>query len=165
APYYLQAAFFILGTSSWLVSELILKQAIPFWTETLGWALVFTNGMSLVLMNLVGLFLERGVRRNWTGVISFILLTYLLVPYQAYAALKGLLEPREGGWHRTRKTGVITEVIGKLGLRRRMRRFLPGKRRRTVDLGKRLRIPPASFSGEKPHVARRRISWGLISLA
>ena len=41
-------------------------------------------------MNLAGLFMERGIRRNWRGLLSFILLTYLLVPYQAYASLKGL---------------------------------------------------------------------------
>jgi len=129
APYYLQSAFFILGTGSWFVSEIVLRHHLPFWTETLGWALVFANLFSLLLMNLTGLFLERGVRRNWTGLLSFILLSYLLVPYQAYAAIKGLLEPEEGSWHRTQKTGVITEVVDRLGLGKRMRRLRPKKKR------------------------------------
>ncbi|UCF60250.1 MAG: DUF2341 domain-containing protein, partial [Anaerolineaceae bacterium] len=125
APYYLQAAFFLVGTGAWLISDFILKARIPFWTRSLGWSLVFVNGFSLILMNVTGLFLERGVRRNWRGLLSFVLLTYLLVPYQAYAALKGLFEPHEGGWHRTQKTGVITEVLGRLGMRRRLRRLKP----------------------------------------
>ncbi|HEY47536.1 MAG TPA: DUF2341 domain-containing protein, partial [Anaerolineae bacterium] len=125
APYYLQAAFFLLGTGAWLISDFILKARLPFWTRSLGWSLVFVNGFSLILMNVTGLFLERGVRRNWRGLLSFVLLTYLLVPYQAYAALKGLFEPHEGGWHRTQKTGVITEVLGRLGMRRRLRRLRP----------------------------------------
>ncbi|GAG48328.1 unnamed protein product, partial [marine sediment metagenome] len=108
---------------------------LPFWTETLGWSLVFANGFSLILMNLTGLYLERGVRRNWKGLLSFVLLTYLLIPYQAYAVLKGLFEPHEGGWHRTQKTGVITEVVERLGLRRHLRRLRPKKRKRSPALG------------------------------
>ncbi|HEY43487.1 MAG TPA: DUF2341 domain-containing protein, partial [Anaerolineae bacterium] len=144
APYYLQAVFFLLGTGAWLISDFVLKARLPFWTRSLGWSLVFGNGFSLILMNVAGLFLERGVRRNWRGLLSFVLLTYLLVPYQAYAALKGLFEPHEGGWHRTQKTGVITEVLGRLGMRRRLRRSRPKtskkKKRGSLALSGRLGV-------------------------
>ncbi|MCH7611438.1 MAG: glycosyltransferase [Chloroflexi bacterium] len=111
APYYLQSVFFVLGTGFWLLSEIVFRYRLPMLAASIGWALVFTNALSLVFMNLAGLFMERGVRRNWRGLLSFILLTYLMVPYQAYASLKGLIEPHEGGWHRTEKTGVITDMV------------------------------------------------------
>ena len=38
-------------------------------------------------------------------------LSYLITPYQAYAALKGLLESEEGYWIRTLKTGHITDYF------------------------------------------------------
>ena len=129
APYYLTSALFVIGTAAWLFSELFMKYSLPFWSALLGWSLVFTNSMSLVLMNLVGLFQERSVRRNWQGLLSFVLLTFLLVPYQAYAAIKGLLQPREGGWHRTRKSGVITETVDRMQLKKRMKVLLPKKKK------------------------------------
>ncbi len=128
APYYLQSIFFILGTSSWFVSELVVRCYVPYWTALLGWCLVFSNLFSLVLMNLSGLFWERGVRRSWAGIFSFLVLSNLLVSFQAYAALKGLLEKDEGGWHRTPKTGRITEIIGRLRFGKKLRRLLPKTR-------------------------------------
>ncbi|MCK4692402.1 MAG: glycosyltransferase family 2 protein, partial [Anaerolineales bacterium] len=142
APYYLQSIFFVFGTVAWFISEIFFRTHLPFWTATLGWSLVFTNTFALILMNTAGLFLERGIKRNLAGLLSFVLLTFLLVPYQAYSSLKGLLEPHEGGWHRTDKTGVITDVIDKLGMGRRMRRLMPKKKKRPkVDLEKRLGLP------------------------
>jgi len=125
APYYLQSVLFILGTTSWFVSELMLHTHIPYWTALLGWSLVFSNLFSLVIMNLSGLFLERGVKHNWSGIFSFVVLSNLLVPFQAYAALKGLLEKDEGGWHRTPKSGRITEILGRLRFGKKLRRLLP----------------------------------------
>ncbi|MDK1046094.1 MAG: glycosyltransferase, partial [Anaerolineales bacterium] len=147
APYYLQSVFFVLGTGFWLLSEIVFRYRLPMLAASIGWALVFTNALSLVFMNLAGLFMERGVRRNWRGLLSFILLTYLLVPYQAYASLKGLIEPHEGGWHRTQKTGVITDMVDKLGLGKRMKRLLPKQKKSKkkkkkgsggIDIGRRL---------------------------
>ena len=107
-------------------------------------------------MNTAGLFLERGIRRNIGGLLSFVLLTFLLVPYQAYAAVKGLLEPHEGGWHRTDKTGVITDVIDKIGLGKRMRRLAHKKKKgRGLDLGKRLGVPAAKLSRYLPEPLKR----------
>ncbi len=39
------------------------------------------------------------------------------MPYQAYAALKGLIEDKEGYWFRTLKTGHITDYFIDLKLR------------------------------------------------
>lgn len=160
APYYLTSVMFIAGTAAWMISELFLRIRLPFWSDVLGWSLVFTNAFSLILMNLAGLFQERGIRRSWVGLLSFTLLTFLLVPYQGYAAVKGLLEPHEGGWHRTDKTGVITDVIDRLGMGKRMRKLAPKRReKKTIDLGKRLGPPVARVLQRVPvplqQIARR----------
>jgi cellulose synthase/poly-beta-1,6-N-acetylglucosamine synthase-like glycosyltransferase/CheY-like chemotaxis protein len=177
-PYYLQSVFFLLGTGAWFFSEIFLRTRLPFWTSTLGWSLVFTNTFALIFMNVAGLFLERGVRRNIAGLLSFVLLTFLLVPYQAYAAIKGLLEPHEGGWHRTDKTGVITDVIDRLGLGKRMRRLAPKKKTPKIDLEKRLGKPAAKVWRRLPQPVRNAlgragrvlkpatgIAFGLVLLA
>ena len=57
APYYLQAFFFLIGTFSWLISEIIFETRLPFWTDLWGWSLVLTNLFALPLMNAVGMFL------------------------------------------------------------------------------------------------------------
>jgi len=149
APYYLQSVFFIIGTACWLISESILHQRIPYWTALLGWSLVFTNTFALVMADLSGLFLERGVRHNWSGIFSFLVLSNLLVPFQAYAALKGLLDKDEGGWHRTPKSGHITEILRRLKLGKKLKRLLPKGRKRpgSIDIEKRLGLA-ASPPGE-----------------
>src|SRR4029077_10280318 len=65
----------------------------------------------LPLMNATGLFLEEASGRDFRGALASIVTAYLLVPYQAWAALKGLLERREGGWVRTPKTGRLTGAV------------------------------------------------------
>ena len=127
SPYYLQAFFFLLGTISWLVSESVFRARLPFWTETWGWSLVLTNMFALPLMNSVGLFLEESEERDFLGIMSFLALSYLLVPFQAYSAVKGFLEPREGGWFRTPKTGRVTDVFTKGTLYRLLQGILPGR--------------------------------------
>ena len=166
APYYLQSIFFIFGTVAWFISEIFFRTHLPFWTATLGWSLVFTNTFALILMNTAGLFLERGIKRNLGGLLSFVLLTFLLVPYQAYSSLKGLLEPHEGGWHRTDKTGVITDVIDKLGMGRRMRRLMPKKKSKKgskLDLEKRLGNLATQISHYIPRPIRRALRPGNLS--
>jgi len=80
-------------------------------------------------MGLTGLFLERNVRRDFAGILSFIVMSYILVPFQAYASLKGLLEKKERGtWIRTLKTGKITEALTKLRLGRVWREIMPRKK-------------------------------------
>ena len=114
SPYYLQAAFFIFGSLAWFIAEVVLKVHLPFWTAAWGWSLVFVNFLSLPLMNLIGLFLEESDERDYMGIASFIVLSYILVPFQAYAAVKALFENEEGPWFRTPKTGNITDVFGRV---------------------------------------------------
>ena len=57
-----------------------------------------------------GLFLEEASPRDFRGALASIVTSYLLVPYQGWAAMKGFLEPREGGWVRTPKTGRLTAI-------------------------------------------------------
>jgi len=111
SPYYLQAAFFLIGTFCWLFSEVVFQTRLPFWISLWGWSLVLTNLLSLPLMNAVGLFLEEAEEKDYLGIFSFILLSYILVPFQAYASVKGFLEKSEGPWFRTPKTGRITDIF------------------------------------------------------
>ena len=92
-----------------------------------GWSLVLTNMLSLPLMNLVGLFLEEAEERDFVGILSFVLLSYLLVPFQAYASVKGFLEQSEGPWFRTPKTGRITDVLTRGRFYRFLRGIFPGR--------------------------------------
>ncbi|MFC1727828.1 kelch repeat-containing protein, partial [Patescibacteria group bacterium] len=128
APYYLQAFFFIIGTLSWLISETIFQVKLPFWTELWGWSLVLTNLFSLPLMNAVGMFLEEAEEKDYIGILSFMLLCYILVPFQAYAAVKGLLKKDEGPWFRTPKTGKVTDVFTRGQFYRWISGIIPGKR-------------------------------------
>jgi len=125
APYYLQSLLLFLGTIFWFAAEFLGEHPL-FWSAHLGWSLVISNFIALPLMNLTGLFLEQTSKEDFSGVFSFIVLTYLLTPFQAYAALKGLFAKQEGNWVRTHKTGRITENI----LRIRIRRLLNARARR-----------------------------------
>ncbi|HKZ34373.1 MAG TPA: glycosyltransferase family 2 protein, partial [Patescibacteria group bacterium] len=113
SPYYLQAAFFIIGTLSWFVSEAVFHTRLPYWTSLWGWSLVFSNMLALPLMNSVGLFLEEAEEKDYVGFFSFVVLSYIVAPFQAYAAIKGLIEKQEGPWFRTPKSGLVTDVIQK----------------------------------------------------
>ncbi len=128
SPYYLQAAFFLIGSITWFLSEAIFKVKLPFWTALWGWSLVFANFLSLPLMNSTGLFLEEGERKDYAGILSFLALCYVIVPFQAYAAVKGFIEKDEGGWFRTPKTGKITNVFNRSQFFRWVGRFFPGSK-------------------------------------
>ena len=125
APYYLQAAFFIVGTISWFLAEAVFRTKLPFWTATFGWSLVFTNFLALPLINSLGLFLEEAEKKDYLGILSFVALAYIVTPFQAYAAVKALFEKEEGPWFRTPKTGLITDVISKVRLGFWWRRLFP----------------------------------------
>ena len=126
-PYYLQAFFFLVGTLSWLISETIFKVRLPFWTELWGWSLVLTNMISLPLLNSVGLFLEESEQKDYSGIASFVALSYVVVPFQAYASIKGFFESSEGPWFRTPKTGKITDIFSRNKFYRFIQGILPGK--------------------------------------
>ncbi|MFC1624968.1 helix-turn-helix domain-containing protein [Patescibacteria group bacterium] len=135
-PYYLQAFFFLIGTISWFISETIFPARLPFWTSLWGWSLVLTNMFSLPLMNAVGLFLEESEERDYLGLASFMGLSYLLVPFQAYAALKGFFETDEGPWFRTPKTGRITDVFTRGKFYRFITGIIPGFKGSSYNLQK-----------------------------
>src|SRR5439155_211187 len=59
----------------------------------------------------------------------FIRLSWLLVPFQAYASIKGLLEREEGGWVRTPKSGLVTEALGAFKLAKLLPWELPKRKR------------------------------------
>ena len=124
AGYYMQAGLLALGMLSWLVAEIWMGAHVPQWTATFGWTLLLTNLLSLPIMNLAGLALEQASKRDLAGVLGAVAVSYLLVPFQAYAAVKGLLETGEGPWFRTPKTGRITDPVHHLRRLRAIRRWL-----------------------------------------
>jgi glycosyltransferase involved in cell wall biosynthesis len=130
AAYYLQAALFVVGTVSWLLAEIVFHAHIPGWTATLGWSLIFSNIFALPLMNLGGLILEDAPKRDLQGVVGALVLSFALVPFQGWAAMKGLLEKEEGPWFRTPKTGIITDEVKHLRRLHLLRRWLLGRRAR-----------------------------------
>lgn len=105
-PYYIQGLFFIFGTVAWMI-QLFTGSYIPFWTGLFGWGLLLSNSFAIPLMNFAGLISEGPRKRDVTGVFSAIVLSYLVAFFQGYAALKGFLEKKEGGWVRTYKSGKI----------------------------------------------------------
>jgi len=128
AAYYLQAALFVVGTVSWLMAEIVFHAHIPGWTVALGWSLVFSNIFALPLMNLGGLILEDAPKRDLQGVLGALVLSFALVPFQGWAAMKGLLQKEEGPWFRTPKTGIITDPVKHLRRLHMLRRWLLGPR-------------------------------------
>src|SRR2546430_2879864 len=129
APYYFQSVLFTVATAAWIFGVLILGQKLPMWGETFGWSLVVSNALALPLMNLTGLLLEGSLRRDVFGLLSFIGLSWILVPFQACASLKALFEQKEGGWVRTPKSGVVTETLERFHLARLMPWELPRRKR------------------------------------
>lgn len=130
ALYYLQPLLFCVGMFFWFLSEWMHKGLIfSWWVPPFGWALVLFNLFSLPLMGLAGLFLERSVKKSATGILSFVIISFVLAPFQAYYSLKGLFERKEGRWVRTFKTGKITEAIVKLKLRKIMWAIMPRKKK------------------------------------
>src|SRR5206468_3890231 len=129
APYYLQSVLFTVATVAWIVGVLILGQKLPMWGEVFGWSLVVSNALALPLMNLTGVLLEGSLKRDALGLLSFIGLSWILVPFQAYASVKALFEHKEGGWVRTPKSGRVTETLERFHLARLMPWELPRRKR------------------------------------
>jgi len=96
SSYYLQAGLFVVGSVSWIVSELFFRTHVPGWTALLGWSLLFSNVFALPLMNLAGLILEEAPARDVQGVAGALVLSFALVPFQGWAAFKGLISKDEG---------------------------------------------------------------------
>ena len=127
APYYLQSVMLLAGTAFWLLAE--VNHRYPwFWQPAFGWSLLLSNLLATPLMCLAGLWLEGDLRSDYQGAFSLVALTYILAPFQGYAALRGLLEREEGGWVRTLKTGSVTDMFLSLRLRGLLRWLTLGGR-------------------------------------
>ncbi len=150
STYYLQAGLFVIGTLSWLASEVVFHTHVPEWTATLGWALLFSNIMALPLMNLGGLILEEAPLRDLQGVLGALVLSFALVPFQGWAALKGLINKEEGPWFRTPKTGRITDEVQHLRRLQLLRRWLLGHRAAVGEGRAQAPIARASSAGPPP---------------
>jgi 1,2-diacylglycerol 3-beta-glucosyltransferase len=166
--YYLQAFLFVIGSVSWLVAEIIFHTHVPGWTAALGWALLFSNIFALPLMNLGGLILEEAPARDLQGVLGALVLSFALVPFQGWAAMKGLLSKEEGPWFRTPKTGRITDEVHHLRRLRMLRRWLLGHRAavgeghsavgRSASSG-----TPAAHIRATPIHPHRRLGWLVVA--
>ncbi|HYR50852.1 MAG TPA: glycosyltransferase family 2 protein [Candidatus Eisenbacteria bacterium] len=133
STYYLQAGLFVIGSLSWVISEVVFHTHVPGWTALLGWSLLFSNIFALPLMNLGGLILEEAPRRDLQGVLGALVLSFALVPFQAWAAFKGLISKEEGPWFRTPKTGRVTDEVHHLRRLNLLRRWLMGPRARRLE--------------------------------
>jgi glycosyltransferase involved in cell wall biosynthesis len=149
--YYLQSVLFLAGSLAWLSSEILFRVHVPGWTAMLGWSLLFSNLVSLSLMNATGLLLEDAPIRDFTGVFGALALSVLLTPFQGWAAVKGFFEPREGPWFRTPKTGRVTDAVHHLRQLRQVKRWLKGHGPLRPQEGSR----PAAATAVK----RRRRGW------
>jgi cellulose synthase/poly-beta-1,6-N-acetylglucosamine synthase-like glycosyltransferase len=159
STYYLQAGLFVIGSLSWLLSELVFRTHVPGWTALLGWSLLFSNIFALPLMNLGGLILEEAPRRDLQGVFGAIVLSFALVPFQGYAALKGLISKDEGPWFRTPKTGRVTDEVHHLRRLRMLGRWFRGGRVMTPRWTPPAeRVPPPVLRMRR----RRLLGWATV---
>jgi hypothetical protein len=162
--YYLQAALFVVGSLAWLLSEVFFHTHVPGWTATLGWALLFSNILALPLMNLGGLLLEEAPVRDLQGVLGAVVLSFALVPFQGWAAFKGLISKEEGPWFRTPKTGRITDEIHHLRRLNLLRRWLLGHRAAVGEGSRQSGAPsrPARAVRVRQTPGNRRIGWVVV---
>jgi 1,2-diacylglycerol 3-beta-glucosyltransferase len=156
ATYYLQAALFVFGSASWLISDVVFRTHVPGWTAVLGWSLLFSNIFALPLMNLGGLILEEAPGRDLQGVLGALVLSFALVPFQGWAALKGLIRKEEGPWFRTPKTGRITDEVHHLRRLRMLRQWLLGPRETRLRPATPPPSPPVHWIS---HSRRRHAGW------
>jgi cellulose synthase/poly-beta-1,6-N-acetylglucosamine synthase-like glycosyltransferase len=133
STYYLQAGLFVIGSLAWVISDVFFHAHVPGWTALLGWSLLYSNIFALPLMNLGGLILEEAPRRDLQGVLGALVLSFALVPFQAWAAFKGLVSKEEGPWFRTPKTGRVTDEVHHLRRLNLLRRWLMGPRARRLE--------------------------------
>ncbi len=163
SPYYLQAFFFLVGTFSWLLAETVFRARLPFWTSLWGWSLVLTNFFALPLMNAVGLFLEEAEEKDYLGLLSFVALSYILVPFQAYASVKGFLEKQEGPWFRTPKTGLITDIFTRGKFYRWISGIIPGRiapaMSTDISANPYLALATANNQFNQFKIRRRHLKW------
>jgi cellulose synthase/poly-beta-1,6-N-acetylglucosamine synthase-like glycosyltransferase len=158
STYYLQAALFVIGSVSWLLAETFFHAHVPGWTALLGWSLLFSNIFALPLMNLGGLILEEAPTRDTQGVFGAVVLSFALVPFQGWAALRGLISKDEGPWFRTPKTGMVTDEVRHLRRLQLLRRWFLGRRSNRMH---HYPVTPA-VSSRRPS-PNRRLGWVIVS--
>jgi cellulose synthase/poly-beta-1,6-N-acetylglucosamine synthase-like glycosyltransferase len=161
STYYLQAGLFVIGTLAWLMSETVFHTHVPGWTAVLGWSLLFSNIFALPLMNLGGLILEEAPRRDLQGVFGALVLSFALVPFQGWAAFKGLVSKDEGPWFRTPKTGHVTDEVHHLRRLQLLRRWLLGRRARRLEVTPIVRTTPRAVARTDVRSRNRWIGWGV----
>jgi len=162
STYYLQAALFVLGTLSWAISELVFHVHVPGWTAVLGWSLLISNVFALPLMNLGGLILEEAPARDFQGVWGALVLSFALVPFQGWAAFKGLVSKDEGPWFRTPKTGRVTDEVHHLRRLNLLRRMLLGPRAWRQGSRPLATHQTSSIAPRRPDRPRRRwVGWAV----
>src|SRR5258706_4137049 len=161
STYYLQAGLFVLGSLSWVISEVVFHTHVPGWTALLGWSLLFSNIFALPLMNLGGLILEEAPPRDLQGVWGALVLSFALVPFQAWAAFKGLISKEEGPWFRTPKTGRVTDEVHHLRRLNLLRRWLMGPRARRLEWKSPARSPVARSIGR---LRNRWAGWVVVAV-
>ena len=158
STYYLQAALFVIGSVSWLLAETYFHAHVPGWTALLGWSLLFSNIFALPLMNLGGLILEEAPTRDTQGVLGAIVLSFALVPFQGWAALKGLIGKDEGPWFRTPKTGIVTDEVRHLRRLQLLRRWFIGRRQNWLQ-----HYPVSPAVRSRPPSQNRRLGWLIVT--
>src|SRR5712664_972578 len=161
STYYLQAGLFVIGSLSWVISEVVFHTHVPGWTALLGWSLLFSNIFALPLMNLGGLILEEAPRRDLQGVWGALVLSFALVPFQGWAAFKGLLSKEEGPWFRTPKTGHVTDEVHHLRRLQLLRRWLLGRRVRRLEITPIVGTTPRAAASTAVRHRNRWIGWGV----
>ena len=163
STYYLQAGLFVIGSVTWFAAEVFFHAHVPGWTALLGWSLLFSNIFALPLMNLGGLVLEEAPVRDVQGVFGAVVLSFALVPFQAWAAVKGLISRDEGPWFRTPKTGKVTDEVHHLRRLRMLGRWLRGQGAMTPRWNPPV-TPSARSAVKLPSHLRRRAGWAAIGL-
>src|SRR5258708_4639133 len=111
-------------------------------------------------MNLRGVSLEGCPQRRPPAGPGGPVLSLALVPFQGWAAMKGLLEKEEGPWFRTPKTGIITDEVKHLRRLHLLRRWLLGPRaggyaREPVSVKTR----PAPIAHMRARIPSRWVRW------
>ena len=84
------------------------------------------------------------------------MLSFALVPFQGWAALKGLVRKQEGPWFRTPKTGHITDEVHHLRRLRMLRQWLLGPRETRLRPATPPPSPPVHWSSGS---RRRHAGW------
>ena len=99
--------------------------------------------------------------RDFQGVWGAIVLSFALVPFQGWAAFKGLVSKDEGPWFRTPKTGRVTDEVHHLRRLNLLRRILLGPRAWRQESRPRA-SQPSPMVGRRPgRPLRRWVGWAV----